>query len=120
MQLDDLQHLLVESLDDLKARDIVTLDVSGMSTVTDRMIIATGNSRRQVSSMARNIQDKAKAEGVRPLGMEGEQLGEWVLVDFGDIIVHIMQEDVRHFYQLERLWSKQSLPGDEEPVANSG
>ena len=120
MHIDDLQHLIVDALDDLKATNIVTIDVKDLSTVTDRMIIATGNSRRQVSSLAKYVQEKAKEAGVDTYGMEGEDAGEWVLVDFGDIVVHVMQSDVRHFYQLERLWSTPPLEEETRRVAESG
>lgn len=97
--------LLIEAMEDIKARDIVTLDVQKISNVTDHMIIASGMSNRQVSAIAKNVIDKAKNAGTRPLGVEGEREGEWILVDFGEIVVHIMQPETREFYQLEKLWS---------------
>jgi len=97
--------LLIEAMVDIKARDIITIDVKNISSVTDYMIIASGMSNRQVSAIAKNVADKGKNAGSRPLGMEGEREGEWVLVDFGDVVVHIMQPETREFYQLEKLWS---------------
>ena len=104
MQLQRLKSLVVTTLDDMKAVDIVTLDVRGVSDVTDIMVIASGGSGRQVKSMAAAVVEKAKEHKYRPLGMEGEQGGEWVLVDLGDVVVHIMLPEVRDFYNLEKLW----------------
>jgi len=104
MQIDKLKKIVVDALEDLKAKDIVEIDVRDQSDVTDLMIIASGSSSRQVKSLAENVRQTAKDNGVESLGMEGEDTGEWVLVDLGDIVVHVMQEPVRKFYQLERLW----------------
>ena len=104
MQLSKLKNIVVDALDDLKAKDVVEIDVRQQSDVTDLMIIASGSSSRQVKSLAEHVCVKAKENGVIPLGVEGEDTGEWVLVDLGDIVVHVMQEPVRKFYQLERLW----------------
>ena len=104
MQLSELKTIVVDALDDLKAKDVLEIDVSQQSDVTDLMIIASGSSSRQVKSLAEHVRLKAKESGVEPLGVEGEDTGEWVLVDLGDIVVHVMQEPVRKFYQLERLW----------------
>jgi len=105
MKVDELKSISVEALDDLKAKDIVVIDVRDKSSVTDIMIIATGTSQRQVKSLANNVSMKAKEAGVLPLGIEGADAGEWVLVDLGDVVVHVMLEQVRRFYQLENLWS---------------
>jgi len=104
MQIDKLKKIVIDALDDLKAKDIVEIDVTAQSDVTDMMIIASGSSSRQVKSLAENVRQKAKDSGFESLGMEGEDTGEWVLVDLGDIVVHVMQEPVRKFYQLESLW----------------
>jgi len=101
---DQLQQLVVSSLEDFKANDILVIDVSGKSPLTERMIIASGNSTRHVKSMAENLVVKAKAVGNPPLGVEGAQEGEWVLVDLNDVIVHLMLPQTRAFYNLEKLW----------------
>ena len=97
-----------DALDDLKALEPVTLDVRELSSVTDYLLVASGTSSRHVKSLAENVLMKAKASGVRPLGVEGELTGDWVLVDFGDVVVHVMQPATRSFYDLERLWSVQA------------
>ena len=84
------------------------LDVRELSSVMDWLVVASGTSSRHVKSLANNVLMKAKEQGVRPLGVEGERGGEWVLVDFGDVVVHVMQPAARNFYDLERLWSVQS------------
>ena len=97
-----------DALDDLKALEPVTLDVRELSSVTDYLLVACGTSSRHVKSLAENVLMKAKASGIRPLGVEGERTGDWVLVDFGDVVVHVMQPATRSFYDLERLWSVQA------------
>jgi len=104
MQIDDLVKTVEGALEELKAKDVVRIDVRELTGVTDYMIIASGGSNRQVSALADNVIEKAKAVGCRPLGVEGKDSGEWVLVDLGDIVVHIMQPATRQFYDLERLW----------------
>lgn len=106
MQIDSLINVVIDALEDLKARDIKVLDVSAVSNITDRMVIATGNSSRHVASLARNVDIKVKEQGVRPLGDEGLDAGEWALLDLGDVIVHVMQAETRDFYQLEKLWGE--------------
>ncbi|MDH5229236.1 MAG: ribosome silencing factor [Gammaproteobacteria bacterium] len=105
MQLEQLKDLVVDALDDLKAKDIRVIDVRGLSNVTDLMVVATGSSSRQVQSMAQHLEEKVKQAGVTPLGSEADKQAEWVLVDLGELVVHIMQQAVRDYYQLERLWS---------------
>ena len=105
MTIDELKQLAINALEDLKAEDITVLDVRGKTTVTDWLIVATGSSSRHVKSMANNVAVEAKAAGKTPLGSEGEVEGEWVLVDLGDVIVHVMQRQVRDYYDLESLWS---------------
>jgi ribosome-associated protein len=101
---DQLQQLVVSSLEDFKATDITVIDVSGKNPLTERMIVASGNSTRHVKSMAENLVVKAKAAGNPPLGVEGSREGEWVLVDLNDVIVHLMLPQTRAFYNLEKLW----------------
>ncbi|MBL6697346.1 MAG: ribosome silencing factor [Luminiphilus sp.] len=96
------------ALEDLKAVAPVVLDVRELSSVMDWLVVASGTSSRHVKSLADNVLMKAKESGVRPLGVEGERIGEWVLVDFGDVVVHVMQPAARSFYDLERLWSVQA------------
>ncbi|MDY6919568.1 MAG: ribosome silencing factor [Pseudomonadota bacterium] len=100
-----LQALVLQALEDMKAKDIVTLDVKPLTSVADLMIVASGTSNRHVKAIADSVREKVKHEGIQPLGVEGEDAAEWVLVDLGDIIVHIMLPDTRRFYDLEKLWS---------------
>lgn len=104
MKLDKLVNIVVTALEDVKARDIVVLDVTSIITMFDRMIIASADSTRQTRALANNVQEKVRAGGGTVYGMEGEQTGEWVLVDLGDVLVHIMQSNVRAHYNLEDLW----------------
>jgi ribosome-associated protein len=111
MELEQLQQLVIEKLDDMKAQDIKVIDVRGKSSITDLMIIATGNSTRHVKSLAQTVELAAKEAGVKPLGLEGEQQGDWVLLDLNDIVLHVMLANVRDFYNLEKLWEAgQALP----------
>lgn len=93
-----------QALEDGKAVDIQVLDVRKLTSMADYMVIATGRSSRQVKALADQVTAAARARGEKPLGIEGEQAAEWVLVDLGDVIVHVMQAETREFYQLEKLW----------------
>lgn len=104
MEAEALKKLLVGALEDLKAVNTVTLDVTELTDVMDFLVIASGTSNRHVKSLADNVCMEAKKQGMRPLGVEGEDTGEWVLVDFGDVVVHVMLPATRDFYDLERLW----------------
>jgi len=104
LSTDQLQQLVVSSLEDFKASDILVIDVSGKNPLTERMVIASGNSTRHVKSMAENLVVNAKAASSPPLGVEGAGEGEWVLVDLNDVIVHLMLPQTRAFYNLEKLW----------------
>ncbi|WP_304165750.1 ribosome silencing factor [Lonsdalea britannica] len=104
MQGQALQDFVVDKIDDLKGQDIVTLDVTNKSSITDCMIICTGTSSRHVASIADHVVQESRAAGLLPLGVEGEALADWVVVDLGDVIVHVMQEDSRQLYELEKLW----------------
>ena len=97
MQSEELTQLVTIALDDLKAVDVRVLDVRSITSITDVMVIASGTSNRHVRSLAQKVVEKAKAAGVTPLGTEGESEGEWVLIDLGDVVVHVMLPRVRDF-----------------------
>ncbi|HEY9034999.1 MAG TPA: ribosome silencing factor [Pseudomonadales bacterium] len=101
----DLKQIVIKALEDLKANNIVELDVSGLTDMTDLMIVASGTSSRHVKALADNVVSEVKKQGVQPTGVEGEQTGDWVLVDLADILVHVMLPETREFYNLEKLWS---------------
>ena len=105
MDSEKFSNVIVNALEDLKARDIVRLDVRKLTTVTDYMIVASGTSNRHVKAIADAVVEAAREAGVRPTGIEGEEGSEWVLVDLGDTLVHVMQPRIREFYNLEKLWS---------------
>ena len=105
MGFDKLQHIAVAALEDIKARDIQVFDVRRQTSLYDTLIIASADSTRQVRALANHVRDELKSAGATILGVEGEQAGEWVLVDAGDIIVHVMQPAVRAYYNLEELWA---------------
>ncbi|MEQ1439657.1 ribosome silencing factor [Fontimonas sp. SYSU GA230001] len=110
-KLSRLAKIAVDALEDLKGQDIRVLDVQKLTTVTDTMIICTGTSNRHVKSLAQNVWQEAKQAGYAPMGIEGEEAGEWVLVDLGGVVVHVMQAQARAHYQLEKLWTvDEALP----------
>jgi ribosome-associated protein len=109
---ENLRNLIVEALDDIKGRDVTIMDVTGLSDMTDYMIIASGTSNRHVKALVDQVVEAAAVAGIKPLGVEGRETNEWVLVDLGDALVHVMQVETRSFYDLERLWSE--LPADSE------
>jgi ribosome silencing factor RsfS/YbeB/iojap len=113
---DRLRSIVLAALDDLKARDVREVDVRGKSSVTDLLVVASGTSSRHVKSIADEVVKKAKQAGLPPIGVEGQREAEWVLVDLGDIVVHVMLPRTREFYGLERLWTV----GDEMPTALAG
>ena len=104
MNLETMKQAVVDALEDIKAVDISVLDVSKLTSITSCMIIASATSSRQAKALAHNVQEKLKEHGVTPTGVEGEREGEWVLVDLGEIVVHIMLQNVREYYNLEQLW----------------
>lgn len=108
MKTEQLIKLVVDALEDRKAQDIVVIDVSHKTSITDAMVIASGSSSRQVKAAADNVLEQAKLQQVRPLGSEGERESEWILVDLGDVVVHVMQPQIRTYYQLEKLWSTET------------
>lgn len=104
MDIRKLQKLVVDALEDIKGEDIEVINTTKLTSLFDRVVIATGNSNRQVKALARSVHDKVKEAGGEVIGIEGEDGGEWVLVDLDDIVVHIMQPAVRAYYNLEELW----------------
>jgi len=111
MQAEQMKQLVIHALEDVKGVDIIALDVRGKTSITDYMVIASGRSDRQVKSLAQNVIDKAREQGLVLLGVEGEREGEWVVVDLGEVVAHIFIPEKRDFYNLEKLW------GDEAPSA---
>ena len=106
MDIRKLQKAVIAALEDIKAREIEVYDVKHLTSLFDRVVIATADSARQSKSLARNVHDKAREIGVRVYGVEGDEAGEWVLVDLGDIVVHVMLANVRAHYNLEELWNQ--------------
>jgi len=105
LQSKALTKFVIEKIEDIKGRDIITLDIRSKASFADYMVVCSGNSNRHVKSIAQSIGAECRAEGLVPLGMEGNDVGEWALVDLGDIIVHVMTDEQRDKYQLEELWS---------------
>ncbi len=103
------QRAVVEALEDIKGKDIVVYNTARMPSMFERVVIATGDSNRQVKALADNVQERIKALGSRVYGVEGEKGGEWVLVDLGDVVVHIMHPAVRDFYNLEEIWGGKTV-----------
>jgi len=104
MTSNGLSELVIDALDELKAQSIKCMDVRHLTSVTDVMVIATGRSDRHVRALADSIVESCKRAGKQPLGVEGQEAGEWVLVDLSDVVVHVMLPRVREFYNLEKLW----------------
>jgi ribosome-associated protein len=109
-----LEQVVDAALQDLKADNVHVLDVRHLTTVTDTMVIASGRSDRHVRAIAGAVVEQAKKAGYRPLGVEGERSGEWVLVDLADLVVHVMLPRVREFYNLEKLWDMPARAEDAE------
>ena len=114
MNIEQLKDLVVDALEDRKGVDIKVVDVRGKSSVTDILVIAAGNSTRQVKALADSVVEKAKQNGIQPLGTEGQEESSWVLVDLGDVVVHVMLPETRDFYNLEKLW------GEDTPSEGQG
>nr|WP_199044447.1 ribosome silencing factor [Dyella sp. ASV24] len=114
-----IRQQVLNALDELKAKDIREIDVRGKTSIADLLVVASGTSARHVKSIADEVVKFAKQAGVMPLGVEGEQEAEWVLVDLGDVIVHVMLPRIREFYGLERLWTVGDREVDAE-VASAG
>ena len=107
LQTEATKKLALEALADLKAAQVELLDVRNVASFTDYMIFASGSSRRHVSAIAESVVEAAGAAGQPPVGVEGEDIGEWVLIDLGDVVVHVMLPDVRLYYELEKLWGEE-------------
>ncbi|PHM42014.1 hypothetical protein Xszus_01734 [Xenorhabdus szentirmaii] len=105
MQGTELQQFVIDKLEDSKAQDIVSINVRGKSSITDCMVICTGTSSRHLMSVADNLIDDCREVGIMPLGVEGQGISDWIVVDLGEIMIHVMQEDSRRMYELEKLWS---------------
>ncbi|WP_374510015.1 ribosome silencing factor [Niveibacterium sp.] len=105
MNIAKLEKLVVDALEDIKAKDIDVINTTRLTSLFDRIVIASGDSNRQTKALARHVQDKVREAGGEVISVEGEQTGEWVLVDLGDIVVHVMQPAVRSYYNLEEIWS---------------
>ena len=106
MQDEQLKAFIINQLEEMKAKEIVKIDVAGISDVTDTLIICTGTSKRHVRSIAEQTALAAKNAGEVPLGVEGLEGSEWVLIDMGTVVAHVMQDETRQFYQLEKLWTE--------------
>ncbi len=105
MNSQELLDLVLKILEEMKARDIVSLDVRHLTDVMDFMVVCSGTSNRHTKAVAEHIIVDSKAKGVMPFGVEGQEFGDWILVDLGDVVVHIMLPETREFYSLEKLWS---------------
>ncbi len=109
-----LLGLVEKSLDDDKAENVVAIDLSGKSSIADFMVIASGRSTRQLGAMAEHLQVKLKASGINPVGIEGARAGDWVLIDGGDIVIHLFRPEIRQLYNLEKMWG---MPEAERALA---
>ena len=116
----DLLSQVHHALEELKARDVREIDVRGKTGITDFMVIASGTSSRHVKSIADEVVKQARQVGVAPMGVEGEREAEWVLVDLGDVVVHVMMPRTREFYGLERLWTIGDSAPDAVPETDTG
>jgi ribosome-associated protein len=117
MRLNKLAKTAVTALEDIKAHDISVVDVRKLTSLYDTMIVASGDSNRQVRALANHVRDALKEAGAEIIGVEGEGTGEWVLVDAGDIVVHVMQPATRIYYNLEELWSPVAKTGSRRNIA---
>lgn len=109
MEIEKLQALVIQALEDVKAQDIVLFDTTNLTSLFERIVIASGNSSRQTKALAASVRDKIKEAGGDVISVEGEDTGEWVLVDLGDLIVHLMQPTIRNYYRLEEIWGGKQI-----------
>ena len=119
MNASKLEELVVSALEDIKAHDIEVINTAKLTPLFERIIIACGESNRQVKSLARNVEDKVREAGGQVISTEGEESGEWVLVDLGDVVVHVMQPAIRSYYNLEELW-RGKVPARAQKAAAAG
>ncbi len=112
--------MVSQSLEDDKAEDVVVIELAGKSTIADYMVIATGTSRRQVGTMAEHLRDKLKGSGLKGVSIEGKENCDWVLLDAGDIVVHLFRPEVRAFYALERMWGQPQAVRTDETDTRAG
>ena len=122
MQAEEMKDRVIAAIEDMKGQDVAVLDVRGMTDITDSMVIVSGTSNTHVKAVADKVLEVLRREGVKPMGVEGEQQGEWVLIDFGDLVVHVMHPETRRFYELEKLWSEELealLRSRREPAADA-
>jgi ribosome-associated protein len=125
MDVRKLQKIVVAALEDIKAHDIEVINTTKLTSLFDRIVIASADSARQTKALARHVQDRAKEAGGDIVGVEGEETGDWVLVDLGEVVVHIMQPAVRSYYNLEELWRtrparvRRKAAGSESPAAEA-
>ena len=117
MTITKLQRTVVDALEDIKAQDIRVFNTTGLSDLFDRVVLASATSNRQTRSLANHVKEKAKEKGFPVISTEGEDSGEWVLVDLADLVVHVMLPRVREFYNLEKLWDLPARPEDAERTA---
>ncbi len=115
MNLEEKVKVMVAALEDIKARDILVLDTAPLTSLFERVIIASSESARQTRALARSVHDKAAELGLHIIGMEGEEGAEWILVDLGDIVVHVMQPAAREYYNLEELWGAGGMSSKQGP-----
>jgi ribosome-associated protein len=104
-QQTDMKQLVIDALEDLKGNDIKCLDVRKQTDIADYMVIVSGTSSRHVGALVNNVVSEANALGIKPKGVEGQESGEWILIDLIDVVVHVMNPEAREFYDLERLWT---------------
>jgi ribosome-associated protein len=109
MDIRSKQRAVVQALEDIKGRDIIVYNTARMPSMFERVVIASGDSNRQVKALADRVQERIRELGSRVYGVEGEKAGEWVLVDLGDVVVHIMHPTVREFYNLEEVWGGKTV-----------
>ena len=106
MNSEQLKQAVVDALEDVKGVDINVINITDVSDFADFMIVASGTSDTHVKALARNASDTLRAQGIKPLNVNGDDIGEWVLVDFGDVVLHVMRPEVREYYDLEKLWDE--------------
>lgn len=116
-RMSTLKNIVINALADLKAEDIQILNVRDLTLITDHMIIATGNSHRHTQAIAKNVLHEIKKQSYPAIGVEGERIGEWILLDLGDVIVHIMLASAREFYRLDKLWTPLPVAEEREAIA---